>query len=214
MEETCRLPHRRRGLRGLRARRSAERGRLASRAAARVRRLRPLHFHSNAVGVVDSHEHAEIQLVLSHGTRAAFERPAHAHAARQGAGGLLLHQRTGVHPRQCAGLRALGGGGCGGLVLPRRAALFQARREARGGRRRLPRQQREAAHELRARDQPLACRMARGRGRGGLSAIVRRQWVSTGRFRPHGHDRCGRHALQRRARLFASRACAGRISRW
>ena len=96
-------------------------------------------------------------------------------------------------------------GGCGGLVLPRRAALFQASREARGGRRRLPRQQREAAHELRARDQPLACRVARSRERGGLSAIVRRQWVSAGRFRPHGHDRCGRHALQRRARLFASR---------
>jgi choline dehydrogenase len=43
----------------------------APRAGARVRRLRPLDFHSDALGAVHSDEHAEVQLVLSHGARAA-----------------------------------------------------------------------------------------------------------------------------------------------
>ena len=41
--------------------------------------------------------------------------------------------------------------------------------------------------------------------RGGLSAVGRRQRLSAGRLRPHGHDRGAGQALQRRARILAPR---------
>ena len=77
-------------------------------------------------------EHAEVQLVLPHRARAASERPAHAYAARQGAGRLLLDQRPGVHPRQSAWTSSAGRReGARGWSYARRAAVFQAGREAR-----------------------------------------------------------------------------------
>ncbi len=59
---------------------------------------------------------------------------AHRGDARQGAGRLVLDQRDGLHARQSRRLRPLGAEGRARLVLCRRAALFQARRDL-GGRR-------------------------------------------------------------------------------
>ena len=48
------------------------------------------------------------QLGLRVGARADAQRPAHLHAARQGARRLLVDQRPGLHPRPARGLRRLG----------------------------------------------------------------------------------------------------------
>ena len=62
------------------------------------------------------------------------QRPPHRGDARQGAGRLVVDQRDGLHARQPRRLRPLGAEGRARLVLRRRAALFQARRDL-GGRR-------------------------------------------------------------------------------
>ena len=70
------------GLGGLRAGRPPERGRPQQRAAAGERRLGPVHLHPDADGVVDSDEHAEIQLVLSHASRSRISAAGSLHTPR------------------------------------------------------------------------------------------------------------------------------------
>ena len=186
---TIRLRHRRSGFGGLRAGGPPKRGWPGPRALARVRWSRRLDLHSDALGAVHSDEHAEVQLVLSHRARAAPGRKKPAHPARQGAGRLIVHQRSRLHSRQSSGFRAVGGGGRRGVGVPRRIAVFQTCGAPPGGRRPVPRRFRQADDELRIDEQPAARGVARGRRASGLSPQQGRQRLSARGLRPYGHDR-------------------------
>ena len=102
---------------------------------ARVRRLGPLDLHADAFGAVDSDEHAEVRLALSHGTRAA-SRWARLHTPR----GKVLGGSSSIN-----GLVYVRGNphdfdrweeeGAAGWSYSQRAALLPTRRDARRWRR-------------------------------------------------------------------------------
>ena len=181
--ESFRLRHRRRGLGRLRARQPAQRRRPEPRAPARIWRQRPLGLHPDAGGAVDPDEQSPLRMGLCDRARAASERPDPADAARQGARRLVLDQRPRLCARQSARLRPLAGGGRGRLGLSRRAALFQARRDAGRGRRPLSRRQRAAADAERPARQSALPDIREGRRRGRLSGLRRPQRLPAGRFR-------------------------------
>ncbi len=196
-----RLHHRRRGFGRLRAGEPAQRGRDRDGARRRGRRRGLVALHPYAERLGDRHGDEEHQLELPHRARAGPGRAAHHLPARQGRRGLLLHQRHGLHPRQRDGLRELGAGRRPWLGLCGRAALFQARRDAGGGCRRLPRWGRPAAHELRLPGEPAVLRLRRGRAAGRLSRHRGRERLPAGRVRPHGPHHPQGRALERGPRL-------------
>ncbi len=130
---------------------------------------------------------------------------AHAHAARQGARRLLVDQRPGLHPRQPARLRALGGArarrGWGYAdVLP-----YFRRAETRA----------EGGDDYRGGDGPLGtcygtartrCTRpgSRPRAQAGYPLTADVNGYQQEGFGPHGHDRRPGPALQRRQRLPAA----------
>ncbi len=204
-ERGIRLRHRRRRFGRLRACQPADRGRQSTRAAPRVRRLRPLDLHADALGALHPDGHGEVRLALLHRTGARPRRPPPAHAARQGARRLVVDQRPRLRARQCAGFRTLGGGGrdaagtmrpcCRTSAVPRRApkaATITAATPAR-------------CTPVTARcANPLYARLARGGPAGRLSRDGRHQRLPAGRLRAVRHDgRSRRAALQRGQRLSA-----------
>ena len=161
--EAVRLRHRRRGICRLRAGGPAHRGWQAHRARPRVRRLGPLPLRADALRALHPDGHGEVRLALLLRAGTGPRRPQAAHAARQGAGRLLLDQRARLRARQCAGFRPLGAGRRGRLELRGRAALLPARGDARRGRRRVPRRLGPAPDALRPAFESAACGLARGR---------------------------------------------------
>ena len=119
---SLRLHHRRRGIGGLRARQSPYRRSAHEGPAARSRAARHRLLDPRAARLRQAVRAHRRQLGLRVGARAGAERPAHLHAARQGARRLLVDQRPGLHPRPARGLRRLGHPGLG---LRRAAAVLR-----------------------------------------------------------------------------------------
>ena len=116
-------------------------------------------------------------------------------------GRLVLDQRHDLYPRPCARLRPLAADGLRRLVVRRRAALFQARRDQRERRRRFPRRRRPAPCLERAFGQSLVPRLVEAGLEAGHKQTRDFNGYAPGRLRPlSAHDQ-GRPALERGQRL-------------
>ena len=165
------------------------------RAGPRVRRLRPFHLRSDALGALHPDGDGESMTgVITPSRNRARWTPGFALAARQGPRRFVLYQRTRVRARQRPGLRALGNRGRRGVELRVGAAVFRERNHA-------PRAvtpiaaTRESSRPATARC-PIPCTPPGSRPHaGGLSEDRRHQRLPAGGIRTSRHDGRRRMAL-------------------
>ena len=154
-------------------------------------------------------QRSPVQLELRERARTPPERPAGQAAAGTGAGRIVKHQRAGVSARPCPRLRRMGGGGCDGVELRRRLALFSEDRGQGGPFEPLPGRSRAGPRLHRAAPQPDLARVHRGEPGGGLHVQRGRQRLPAGRLRLVPDERGRRAALERGESLPVRRAPPG-----
>ncbi len=171
--------------------------------AGRRRQERQLGGHHAVRAGADGRRQRQ-QLGLQHRAAKGPQRPHRLSAARQGARRLVRHQRDGLYPRPPRRLRPMGLARQCRLVVRRRAALLQARREQRRFRRRVSRQGRAARRQQVAHRQSGAADFSAGRAGSAVSPARGFQCRRARRPRHLSADAEERRTLQRRARLSPS----------
>ena len=204
---TERLCHRRRRLRGQRAREPAQRRPGQPGAGARGwpagLPVRCLHPHAGRPDLPDRQQ--VLRLEVRVGAGAVHERAQDLSRPRQGARRVEQHQRDDLPARQPARLRALGGRpGHEGVGLRALPAVFQEDGDLPGRGREMARPRRAARARTRARDEPAVPGLLRGGAAGRVLADRRRQRLPAGRLRAVRPQRSPRQAAVRRPRLPAS----------
>ena len=182
----------------------------------RGRRARPEPAHPHPGRVCETARPSEADLGLHRRARSRRQQPRDPLPARPRARRLVVDQRHDLCPGAARGFRPLGPARQSRLVVGRRAALFQARRELAGGRQRLPRQRRAAVDLAYLRQAGVVREDHRGRRRD-RSRIPRGRQPPAAGTRRAASAGCSRPAAAgagraRRAPICARR-CGGPTSR-